>query len=78
MHEVFKRECMALYTNWVNPNFPEKAVGYYYQVRSNIIHRGKGAVRDFGLLKTSLEELLPIFREVLKTAEQDARWSAMA
>jgi hypothetical protein len=53
-------------------NAPEKAVAYYYQVRSNIVHRGKGVVWDHERVLKSLTELLPIFREVLKAAERDA------
>ena len=56
----------------LDPTSPDKAVRYYYQLRSNIIHRGKGVIRDYQLLKNSLAELLPIFREVLKAAERDA------
>lgn len=51
---------------------PDNAVSYYYQVRCNITHRGKGVVRDYELLKKSLAELLAIFREILETAEHDA------
>ena len=54
---------------------PEKAIQYYYQLRSNITHRGKAAVRDYEMLKHSLTELLAIFREVLKVAERDAGYS---
>lgn len=60
----------------LDPQSPDKAVRYYYQVRSNITHRGKGVVRDYELLENSLEELLPIFRKVLKAAEDDAGFSA--
>jgi len=60
----------------LDPESPEKAVRYYYQVRSNITHRGKGVVRDYELLEASLAELLPIFGEVLKAAEDDACFSA--
>lgn len=60
----------------LDPQFPEKALAYYYQVRSNMTHRGKGVVRDHERVKKSLAELLPIFREVLKAAERDARYSA--
>ena len=60
----------------LDPNSPVKAVKYYYQVRSNITHRGKGIVRDYEVLNKCLAELLPIFREVLKAAEQDAGLSA--
>jgi hypothetical protein len=51
---------------------PKRSLDYYYQVRSNITHRGKGVNRDFEIVKSSLEELLPIFREVLTAAFQDA------
>jgi len=60
----------------LDPESPEKAIRYYYQVRSNITHRGKGVVRDYDLLRDSLAELLPIFREVLREAERDAGSSA--
>ncbi len=60
----------------LNPHSPDKAVDYYYQVRSNITHRGKGVPRDYDLLKKSLEELLNIFRDVLKAAKRDAKHSA--
>jgi hypothetical protein len=59
----------------LEPRLPDKAVCYYYQVRSNITHRGKGVVRDYGLLRNSLAELLAIFREVLNVAEHDAGYS---
>jgi hypothetical protein len=45
---------------------PGKALKYYYQIRSNIIHRGKSAVRDHDILRASLEELLEIFKIILK------------
>jgi hypothetical protein len=57
----------------LDPDVPEKALRYYYQVRSNITHRGKGVVRDFDLLQKSIIELLPIYREVLRAAELDAQ-----
>jgi hypothetical protein len=60
----------------LDPESPEKSVRYYYQVRSNITHRGKGVDKDYRLLHMSLTELLPIFREVLRQAEQDADLSA--
>lgn len=60
----------------LDPQSPDKAVRYYYQVRSNITHRGKGVVRDYELVEKSLQELLPIFRDVLKAAKDDAGFSA--
>ena len=44
---------------------PAKSVEYYYQMRSNITHRGKGVVRDHEILRASLSEFLAIFRTVL-------------
>ena len=55
----------------LDANSPEKSLWYYYQLRSNITHRGKRALRDCGRLQSSLEELLPIFREVIAAAEKD-------
>lgn len=49
----------------LDPNQPEKALKYYYQVRSNIIHRGKAAVGDHDILVKSLGELSEIFRRIL-------------
>ena len=59
----------------LDPQSPEKALAYYYQVRSNMAHRGKGVVWDHERVLKALTELLPIFREVLKAAERDARYS---
>jgi hypothetical protein len=52
----------------LSPTNPEKSVAYYYQIRSNITHRGKGVVRDHEILWASLSELLCIFRAVLDAA----------
>lgn len=73
--EVYRADCPGE-KEVLDPQSPDKAVRYYYQVRSNITHRGKGVVRDYELLEKSLGELLPIFREVLKAAEADAGFSA--
>jgi hypothetical protein len=51
----------------LNPQNPKKALEYYYQIRSNITHRGKTAIRDHEMLLASLGELLGIFKEVLKS-----------
>lgn len=56
----------------LDPQSPEKALKYFYQLRSNITHRGKGVVRDHERMKNSLAELLPIFRDVLRAAQCDA------
>jgi hypothetical protein len=46
-------------------NNPNKALAYYYQVRSNITHRGKASYNDHDTLVKSLKELLAIFRRLL-------------
>lgn len=51
---------------------PSKSLSYYYQVRSNITHRGKAVERDFDTLRDSLEELHKIFRTVLDAAFREA------
>ena len=59
----------------LNPDAPDKALRYYYQVRSNITHRGKSTLyNDFKMLQDSLKELLLIFRNVLQKAEKDAQY----
>jgi hypothetical protein len=57
----------------LDPADPESAVLYYYQIRSNITHRGKGSIRDHDILCKSTTELLLIFRSVLRAAKQDAQ-----
>ena len=49
----------------LDPNNPKGSLDYYYQIRSNIAHRGKAVVRDYEILEISLVELLAIFRYVL-------------
>jgi hypothetical protein len=49
----------------LDPANPQKALAYYYQVRSNIVHRGKAAITDHTILVKSLEELSKLFQRVL-------------
>jgi Holliday junction resolvase RusA-like endonuclease len=56
----------------LDPASPRKSLDYYYQVRCNITHRGKGVVRDYQILQSSLQELLAIFRDMLNAARDDA------
>jgi hypothetical protein len=53
---------------------PKKAINYYYQVRSNITHRGKAAWRDFETVQKSLIELLQITETVLTSAFLESEW----
>ncbi len=52
----------------LDPNDPKKSMQYYYQVRSNSVHRGKAGIPDFDIVKNSLEELLAIFKDILSNA----------
>jgi hypothetical protein len=52
----------------LNPNDARKSLSYYYQIRSNITHRGKGVVRDHETVRDFLKEWLDIFTGLLQTA----------
>src|SRR5688572_3668998 len=44
---------------------PKKCFDYYYQVRSNLSHRGKGVITEFHKVHESLKELLAITQQYL-------------
>ena len=50
------------------PTDPKKSLDYYYQIRSNMTHRGKAEYSDFYRVHKALSELLPIFRKMLDDA----------
>jgi len=56
----------------LKPHNPSDAMSYYYQVRSNMVHRGKGMPRDHGTVLMCCRELLLIFRHVLSVARAEA------
>lgn len=64
--KVFSAADLSRHT--LDPLDPEKSIRYYYQVRSNTIHRGKSVTSDFEIVKSSLEELLAIFKDILDEA----------
>jgi hypothetical protein len=49
----------------LDPANPTSAALYYYQVRNNLSHRGKGAWADGEIVRNSLRELKKIFDAVL-------------
>jgi len=53
---------------------PEKSLRYYYQIRSNITHRGKAVGRDHDRLLEAGEQLNQIFRCVLSAARAEANY----
>lgn len=61
----------------LNPKDPEEAMAYYYQVRSNLVHRGKGALLDHERLMKSLEELLKVFKVTLCAAFDESQWAPL-
>jgi hypothetical protein len=57
----------------LDPARPKASILYYYQLRNNLAHRGKVVSRDHKRLHSALLELVPIFREVLADAFEQAR-----
>jgi hypothetical protein len=57
----------------LDPTVPEKAMSYYYQVRSNMVHRGKGMPNDHQIVLSSCRELLEIFTHQLLVAKAESR-----
>lgn len=60
----------------LDPKDPEESLSYYYQIRSNIVHRGKAVPQDHDRVRQSLEELVVIFDHVLNRAFDQARLDA--
>jgi len=49
----------------LDPASPADAALYYYQIRNNLSHRGKGTWNDAELVRKALQELLEIFKGIL-------------
>lgn len=49
----------------LNPNNPQKSLEYYYQIRSNVVHKGKALFSDYRLIKESLGQLSAIFEDMI-------------
>jgi hypothetical protein len=49
----------------LNATNPTKSAKYYFQVRNNLTHRGKGAYQDAERVRQSLQELLTIVRQMI-------------
>jgi len=60
----------------LDPNDPNGSLSYYYQIRSNIVHRGKGVPHDHDRVLQSLDEFLSVFLSVLQRAFEEARLDA--
>lgn len=55
-----------------NADDPIETLFYYYTLRCNVVHRGKGIVTDYGMLKTATKELLELFRNILETSFEES------
>lgn len=55
----------------LNPGDPARSIKYYYQVRNNLSHRGKGAWADGEIVRLSLRELSAVFRQTLRYKQVD-------
>lgn len=51
---------------------PKKCLNYYYQIRSNIAHRGKAIFDDTELVYSALSEMSGIFKKILEEAKTEA------
>jgi hypothetical protein len=63
----------------LDPDNAKKSFDYYYQVRSNLSHRGKAVFKEFETVHSSLRELLGITKDFLKglqSAEERASGSS--
>ena len=49
----------------LDPSNPKRSIEYYYQIRSNITHRGKAVINDFEILHESFTELFEIVKMIL-------------
>lgn len=52
---------------------PIKAIDYYWQVRNNLTHRGKGIRRDYRILIDCYKELLNITEFVIKNTMEECQ-----
>jgi len=55
---------------------PNRSLDYYYQIRSNIAHRGKAVRHDHDRMLEALEQLSAIFDFVVKRAFDEAKLTA--
>ena len=67
--EIFSTVDLKKYT--LDENNAEKSLKFYYQVRSNVVHRGKVVYKDFNTMKYTLNELLNIFKDLLEDAWEE-------
>lgn len=57
----------------LDPARPASSSKYFYQVRSNLSHRGKGAWSDGEKVRLALVDLLQVFERMLEKSDLSAR-----
>lgn len=55
----------------LNISNAKKSIEYYYQVRCNITHRGKGVTKDHDTVEKSFEELFKITKHILSQTKTE-------
>ena len=74
-HDRVQRADNPTQDSRLDPDDPKRSLHYYYQIRSNITHRGKSAYHDHDKVKLSLTELLEIFKGLLISAfDRSSAW----
>jgi hypothetical protein len=69
--KIFDTQTLKHYT--LSLNEPKKAIDYYYKVRSNLTHRGKGISKDYYILIDCYKELLNITEFVIKNTMEECQ-----
>jgi hypothetical protein len=55
----------------LNNRNPKNSLNYYYQIRSNITHRGKNVYRDHETVEKSFNELFEITKFILEKTKEE-------
>lgn len=69
--KIFDTQTLRHYT--LNADEPKKAIDYYYQVRNNLTHRGKGISKDYYILIDCYKELFNIIQFVIENTKDECR-----
>lgn len=68
--DVFDTQTLDKYS--LSVDNPGKSIKYYYQLRNNLTHRGKGISRDFYKISVSFGELLNITEYVIDKSKAES------
>jgi hypothetical protein len=65
MRRVFRADKPASSAERLDPDDPSRSIKFYYQLRSNISHRGKSIYDERALVAESLQQLKAVFTDLL-------------